>query len=69
MKKLVKLIANDKFAYARRDLTAGDEFEATPDEARILVLAGRARNKQAAIIEMGPPAPKRYSRRDMTAET
>ena len=60
----VKLVAKAKLRYASRSMVAGDEFEATARDARIL----------QAMRKAGPPkaleqaAKRTYKRRDLEAE-
>lgn len=58
----VSLVALTRQPFAARWLEPGDEFTATPSEARTLMALKRAKKAEAA------PKPKRtYRRRDMTA--
>lgn len=68
MKKSPKttVTATRSFTYGTRRLAAGDEFEASEHDARLLVAAGSARASETAKKKR-----KRnpgYSRRDMQAE-
>lgn len=72
-----RLIANVPFPYATRDLRAGEEFDASDSDARILVMIGRAKVAEKTedgglgdpvIPADGEPLRRRYRRRDMRAE-
>lgn len=58
-----RLIATKNMSYATRALRAGDEFNASPSDARILIALGRASEVPAAlakVTEQGfkvPPPP------------
>lgn len=70
MKKLIAL----KPHYYSRELKVGEEYEATDDHAKYLVLLGQARAawavKQEQQDELSPPLPskRQYRRRDLEAE-
>lgn len=75
-----QMIATKAFAYARRDLKSGDEFEALDDkDAFILAGLGKARRVAVAIETRDLKASdsdddkpertnRRYRRRDLQAE-
>lgn len=73
-----RLIANAALRYASRDLTAGEEFEASDKDAFVLTNTGKAKakakpeakpeTKPEAVEDAQPPAKRRYNRRDMRAE-
>jgi hypothetical protein len=61
----VKMIADMSFPYAGKDLNAGDEFEATEDDAFALRVYKRAHD---APDHGEQKSSRRYRRRDMQAE-
>lgn len=74
-----RLIATKPLRYDRRDLNAGDAFEASEVDARILCAVGRAAAKPEPepdhspaecdeIDTAGAPPRRRYRRRDLRAE-
>ena len=79
-----RLMATETFPYGvpQRVLKAGDEFECSAEDARILKTVGKARDlptspprqtasapeTQAAVEPKSPAKPKQYNRRDMRAE-
>lgn len=69
----IKLIATAPYSYAGRRLKAGDKFQASESDARLLTLVGKA--KAAEAPKPKKPAAKKnatekgsYARRDMRAE-
>lgn len=52
-----KLTATRPMRYATRALQAGDEFEASRQDARVLTALGRARPAQAVAPQDGDDAP------------
>lgn len=71
-----RLIASKSFRYATRQLRAGDPFDASDADARILLRIGRATEPADMPDDMGgvvipadgEPTRRRYRRRDMRAE-
>lgn len=75
----VKLIGLKRFPYGRKTIQKDESFEATPRDARVLVVMGRARQdlspapvaqtvQQVAAATEVPPRRRNYRRRDMAAE-
>ena len=65
----MKLIALRAFPYGRLNLKAGQEFEASPRDSRMLIAVGRAVAASVDEPVAEPPRQKRkYTRRDMQAE-
>ena len=72
-----RLIASNAFRYATRELRAGDPFDASDADARILLMIGRATEATEVPVEsmtevggegFDARPRRRYRRRDMTAE-
>lgn len=64
---MVQMIALADFRYARRDLRAGDAFEASDRDAGILRTVRRARFADDETPSQDRPR-RRYRRRDLRAE-
>lgn len=75
----MKLIALKELRYAGRQLAAGEEFDASDRDGRLLTLIGKAEVAESAIGESEPeevaptteqeqPKRRTYRRRDMRAE-
>lgn len=72
----VRLVARSKFPYANRALHPGDEFDASDQDAMILVGAGSAVRADPELTsppdapaeEQLPARRRKYRRRDMVAE-
>lgn len=68
-----RLIATQSLRYASRNLRAGEEFDATDGDAKVLCAAGRAADAPPEPIqadaeteaEPAPPPASRYRRRDL----
>jgi hypothetical protein len=61
-----QLIAKNRLDYAGKTRLAGERFEATAGDARILTVTGLA--TLAEPEAQAPAARRRYKRRDMQAE-
>ncbi|EHM01148.1 hypothetical protein HMPREF9946_02223 [Acetobacteraceae bacterium AT-5844] len=80
----ISLVATKAFRFGGRALVAGDEFEASARDARLLKAVGKAGDPKPKAVRAAKPAPKddepgdseapdvlrrgRYARRDMQAE-
>lgn len=69
----MRLTAKRELRYAGRQVRAGEEFEASEKDAKILMVINRAERAADPLPEPEPrdeDAPKKraYKRRDMTAE-
>lgn len=71
---MVKLVASSALRYASKQLQAGEEFEASESDARVLRGASKATDAPApcdvaeGTPEAQPRKPRSYKRRDMFAE-